>query len=55
MDNERFLNCLPEQSPVTLYTAITLGIFITKSSMSKDKKYCHHFATEDTEGMITSR
>ncbi|PKU45696.1 hypothetical protein llap_3992 [Limosa lapponica baueri] len=50
MDNRRFLNCLTEQSPVTLYTVTTLGIFITKNSMSEDKKYCNDFATEHTEG-----
>lgn len=53
MDNQRFLNCLTEQSLVTLYAVTTLGIFITKSSMSEGKKYCRHFATEDTEGMIS--
>jgi len=52
MDNERFQNCLPEQSPVSLYTVMTLGIFIAKSSVSEREKHCHHFAAEDTEGTI---
>lgn len=45
MDNQRFLNCLTEQSPVTLHTVTPLGIFITNSSVSEGKKYCHCFAT----------
>lgn len=43
------------QSPNTLYTAVTLGISVTKSSMLESQEYCHHFATEDAEDPITVR